>query len=196
MKAKAILVTVLTAAAVIVLAPGIGTAGYLEGQQVRQRATIYEGMNSGRITEAEFEALDEEQYSIETQRREAFSDGYLDRGEKRRLTRSLDRAGEHIRMARSNGSRNRRGHWRWESRYDRYRRHDYWRDHYRYGPYRGSCCWDRPPQPRPRPHYRPRPRPRPLPRYDHPRNPRPYGGGYLHFEIHQPGFGLGWSIGL
>ena len=196
MKTKATLISVLTGVLVLALSPAVWAGGAIEARQSEQRAAIYQAMKSGRISEAEFADLDSEQYEIETFRREAFSDGYLDRGERRMLSDRLSRAGRSIRQVRTKGFRGQYADWKWDPRYDRYHYRDYWDHYYRRGPY--HCH-----RPRRPPHYRRPPRrPRPVPYYPprrppHHRRPpqiRPYG--YINIGIHQPGFELGWSIGL
>ncbi len=177
MRTRTILLSAATFIFVLGLSAGVWAGSSFQERQAGQRISIYRGMVDGRITEAEFAALDAEQYRIETYRRQALSDGYLDRREKRRLKRKLDKADRNIRRARTNSVTLQAG-WRWDPRYDRYRYPDYWYYHYRYGPYG----------------IRYRYRSKNRPQYRYPPRIRPYGR--LHFEYHQPGFGLGWSIGL
>ena len=197
MKTKATLTFVLAGALILALHPAARASGFFEARQADQRSEIYQGMKSGRITEAEFQELDEEQYAIETYRRQAFSDGYLDPGEKRYLRNRLDRASANIHFAISNALFLVDVGWSWYPRYDRYRYRDYWYHNYHCGPYRPPHR-HRPPPPR----YQPPPRhpwPEPYPPRRHPdRRPppqiRPYG--QIQFGFSQPGFGIGWSIGV
>jgi|GEM_PF-6013568 len=178
MRARTMIAALLMGALVL----GTGSAAWaragVEDRQMKQRGLIFEGLRSGEITEEEFSRLDQEQYGIETQRRRAVSDGHLSQREAQRLHRELNRAQENIQVARRNHHPPRKhDRWRWDPRYDRYRYHDYWDRYYGRGYYR----WD---------HYRPRIRP-------YHRRPPDYGPrGYLHFGIHEPGFGLEWSIGV
>ena len=198
MKTKATLTVVLAGALVLILNPAVWAGGPIEARQADQRAVIYQGLKSGHITEAEFAELDSEQYQIETYRRRAFADGYLDRDEGRYLRSRMDRAERSIRLARSNAFLAEQVGWRWDDRYNRYRHRDYWRHNYHCGPYRPPRRHYRPPPPRYQPPPR-RPWPEPCPphhRPDHrpPPEIRPYG--HIQFGFSQPGFGFGWSIGL
>ncbi len=177
---KAISATILAGLLVLFIISAARAENSFQARQAAQRSAIYQGMKSGRITEAEFADLDSEQYGLETFRREAVSDGYLSGKERRRLDRKLDRAEKNIRRARFNDVLRRHGRWSWHPRYDRYGYYDYWRRHYQRGPY-----W---------PHHGWRHRPKNRPEHRHPPRIRPYGR--LDIEYHRPGFGLGWSIHL
>ena len=180
-----------------------------QARQSRQRAAIYQGMIDGSISEEEFVDLDSEQYDIETGRREAMSDGYIDYDERNRLEWELELAGRNIRLALASGPVRGYAGWGWDPYYDRYGYWDFWFQFYSRGPYWHRHYPERHyrPQRRP-PRYRPEYRnpPRNRPEYRHPpRNrperPRPYPPRivpYGRFEVgyNGPGFGFGWSINV
>jgi hypothetical protein len=71
-------------------------AGPFAWRETRQQARIYQGVDSGQITNREYQLLQREQGRIEANRQKAWSDGVLTPGEASRLTREQNRANRHI----------------------------------------------------------------------------------------------------
>jgi hypothetical protein len=74
----------------------IAMAGPFTWRETRQQARIYQGVDSGQITQREYRLLEREQGRIEAHRQRAWSDGRLTPGEACRLTREQSRASRHI----------------------------------------------------------------------------------------------------
>jgi len=81
----------------------IAMAGPFTWRETRQQARIYQGVDSGQITNREYQVLEREQGRIEARRQRACSDGTLTPGEACRLTRALNRASRNIWRAKHNG---------------------------------------------------------------------------------------------
>jgi len=81
----------------------ISMAGPFTRREARQQARIYQGVDSGQITQREYQRLEREQGRIEANRQRAWSDGTLTPGEACRLTREQNRANRHIWRAKHNG---------------------------------------------------------------------------------------------
>lgn len=82
---------------------GIAMAGPFIRREARQQARIYQGVQSGQITQGEYQRLEREQGRIEADREHAWSDGTFTPREACRLTREQNRASHHIWRARHNG---------------------------------------------------------------------------------------------
>jgi len=78
-------------------------AGPLTWRETRQQARIYQGVDTGQITNREYQLLEQEQGRIEANRQRAWSDGTLTPGEACRLTREQNRASRHIWRTKHNG---------------------------------------------------------------------------------------------
>jgi hypothetical protein len=81
----------------------IAMAGPLTWREARQQARIYQGVDSGQITQREYQRLEREQGRIETHRQQAWSDGVLTPSEACRLTREQNHASRDIWRAKHNG---------------------------------------------------------------------------------------------
>ena len=81
----------------------IAMAGPFTWRETRQQARIYQGVDSGQITNGEYQCLEREQGRIEAHRQRVWSDGTLTPGEACRLTREQNRASRHIWRAKHNG---------------------------------------------------------------------------------------------
>jgi hypothetical protein len=81
----------------------IAMAGPFTWRESRQQVRIYQGVDSGQITQREFRHLERQQGRIEAYRERAWSDGTLTPGEACRLTREQNRASRHIWRAKHNG---------------------------------------------------------------------------------------------
>jgi len=81
----------------------IAMAGPFTWRETRQQARIYQGADSGQITQREYQLLEQEQGRIEGHRQRAWSDGTLAPREAYRLTREQNRASRHIWRAKHNG---------------------------------------------------------------------------------------------
>jgi hypothetical protein len=81
----------------------IAMAGPFTWRETRQQACIYQGMDSGQITNREYQCLEREQGKIEAHRQLAWSVGTLTPGDACRLTREQNRASRHIWRAKHNG---------------------------------------------------------------------------------------------
>jgi len=77
-------------------------AGPFTRREARQQVRIYQGVESGQITDREFRLLEREQARIEAHRQKYWSDGVLTPGEAFRLTREQNRASRHIWRAKHN----------------------------------------------------------------------------------------------
>jgi len=73
------------------------------GEETRQQARIYQGVDSGQITNREYQRLEREQGRIEAHRQRVWSDGTLTPGEAMLLTREQNRASRHIWRTKHNG---------------------------------------------------------------------------------------------
>ncbi len=81
----------------------IAMAGPFTWREIRQQARIYQGVDSGQITNREYQLLEREQGRIEVHRQRAWSDGTLTPREACRLTREQNRASRHIWRTKHNG---------------------------------------------------------------------------------------------
>jgi len=81
----------------------VAMAGPFTWRETRQQARIYQGVDSGQITQREFRHLERQQGRIEAHRERAWSDGNLSASEARRLTREQNRASRHIWRTKHNG---------------------------------------------------------------------------------------------
>jgi len=89
--------------AVILGAVTIAMAGPFTWREGRQQARIYEGVDSGQITQREFRHLERQQGRIEAYREHAWSDGHLSASEACHLTKAQNRASRDIWRAKHNG---------------------------------------------------------------------------------------------
>lgn len=83
----------------------IAMAGPFTWRETRQQARIYQGVDSGQITQGEHQRLEREQGRIEADRQRAWADGTLTPGEACRLTREQNRASRDIWRSKHNGIR-------------------------------------------------------------------------------------------
>jgi hypothetical protein len=81
----------------------IAMAGPFTWREARQQARIYQGVDSGQITQREYQRLEREQGRIESYREHAWSDGNLSPSEAGHLTRMQNRANRHIWRTKHNG---------------------------------------------------------------------------------------------
>ena len=81
----------------------IAMAGPFTWREGRQQARIYQGVDSGQITQGEYQRLEREQGRIEADRQLAWADGKLTPREACRLTGEQNRASRDIWRAKHNG---------------------------------------------------------------------------------------------
>lgn len=80
----------------------VAMAGPFTWREGRQQARIYQGVDSGQITQREFRHLERQQGRIEGYREHVWSDGHLSTSEARHLTRAQNRASRDIWRAKHN----------------------------------------------------------------------------------------------
>ncbi|OFV89252.1 MAG: hypothetical protein A3J75_08645 [Acidobacteria bacterium RBG_16_68_9] len=78
-------------------------AGPVPQRQKNQAARIHQGVEAGSLTRGEAKALRHEQRHINRFRRDALSDGHMDRKEMRILTNAQGKANRHIHRLKHNG---------------------------------------------------------------------------------------------
>jgi len=83
----------------------IVSAGPFTWRETRQQGRIYQGVDSGQITNSEYQLLEQEQGRIAAFRQMAWSDGVLTPREVCRLAREQNCASRHIWRAKHNGIR-------------------------------------------------------------------------------------------
>jgi hypothetical protein len=77
-------------------------AGPIGQRQQIQQQRINQGVRSGTVTKQEMRHLRQDQKAIQAAKNRALKDGYLNRGEKARISRMQNEASRHIQRAKTN----------------------------------------------------------------------------------------------
>jgi hypothetical protein len=83
--------------------PVLADSGRSQAREWRQYERIYRGAARGDLTARELRNLAQQQRRIDRAQARAADDGYITRGERRRIERMQDRASRNIRRKNNNG---------------------------------------------------------------------------------------------
>ncbi len=100
---KTVTVAAVVAMSLVMLTAAAAQAGPIRHRQRHQAARIHQGVDTGSLTPGEAQALRHEQRDVNHVRRDALSDGHMDRNEVRGLTNVQNKASRHIYELKHNG---------------------------------------------------------------------------------------------